>query len=182
MTLFLSGTHVMEGSGKVVVTAVGVNSQTGIIFTLLGASEDGDGDGEEKAEREKRKKEKKKKEKKEKEKSKFRAGRNDPCHHSNTGTLVRFTCSATLYSSFIISFPVCWTDHPCFPLLQVKKMTKTRKVSSCISQVVLVYYSGHSGSWFLSSAVQKQPQTVLLLFPYLHLHLNGLTTAAAKQV
>lgn len=34
-----SGTHVMEGSGKMVVTAVGVNSQTGIIFTLLGAGE-----------------------------------------------------------------------------------------------------------------------------------------------
>lgn len=31
------GTHVMEGSGRMVVTAVGVNSQTGIIFTLLGA-------------------------------------------------------------------------------------------------------------------------------------------------
>lgn len=28
----------MEGSGRMVVTAVGVNSQTGIIFTLLGAS------------------------------------------------------------------------------------------------------------------------------------------------
>ncbi|TKS73820.1 Plasma membrane calcium-transporting ATPase 1 [Collichthys lucidus] len=34
-------THVMEGSGKMLVTAVGVNSQTGIIFTLLGASEEG---------------------------------------------------------------------------------------------------------------------------------------------
>ncbi|KRY32626.1 Plasma membrane calcium-transporting ATPase 3, partial [Trichinella spiralis] len=34
----LSGTHVMEGSGKVVVTAVGLNSQTGIIMTLLGAA------------------------------------------------------------------------------------------------------------------------------------------------
>lgn len=33
------GTHVMEGSGRMVVTAVGVNSQTGIIFTLLGAGE-----------------------------------------------------------------------------------------------------------------------------------------------
>lgn len=32
------GTHVMEGSGKMVVSAVGLNSQTGIIFTLLGAS------------------------------------------------------------------------------------------------------------------------------------------------
>lgn len=34
-----SGTHVMEGSGRMVVSAVGLNSQTGIIFTLLGASE-----------------------------------------------------------------------------------------------------------------------------------------------
>uniref|UniRef100_A0A8C2B4F4 Calcium-transporting ATPase n=1 Tax=Cyprinus carpio TaxID=7962 RepID=A0A8C2B4F4_CYPCA len=39
--MLLSGTHVMEGSGRMVVTAVGLNSQTGIIFTLLGAgSED----------------------------------------------------------------------------------------------------------------------------------------------
>lgn len=38
------GTHVMEGSGKMLVTAVGINSQTGIIFTLLGA---GEGDQEE---------------------------------------------------------------------------------------------------------------------------------------
>ncbi|KAE8611732.1 hypothetical protein XENTR_v10012578 [Xenopus tropicalis] len=37
--MLLSGTHVMEGSGRMLVTAVGVNSQTGIIFTLLGASE-----------------------------------------------------------------------------------------------------------------------------------------------
>lgn len=44
----------MEGSGRMVVTAVGVNSQTGIIFTLLGAG----GDEEEK-EKEKEKKEKK---------------------------------------------------------------------------------------------------------------------------
>ncbi|XP_035892527.1 plasma membrane calcium-transporting ATPase 1 isoform X5 [Anopheles stephensi] len=38
--IVLSGTHVMEGSGKMVVTAVGVNSQAGIIFTLLGAAVD----------------------------------------------------------------------------------------------------------------------------------------------
>ncbi|EJD74053.1 calcium ATPase [Loa loa] len=38
--MLLSGTHVMEGSGKMVVTAVGVNSQTGIIMTLLGAAKD----------------------------------------------------------------------------------------------------------------------------------------------
>ncbi|CCD74099.1 Calcium-transporting ATPase [Caenorhabditis elegans] len=36
--IILSGTHVMEGSGKMLVTAVGVNSQTGIIMTLLGAA------------------------------------------------------------------------------------------------------------------------------------------------
>ncbi|XP_052338661.1 plasma membrane calcium-transporting ATPase 3-like isoform X8 [Oncorhynchus keta] len=42
--MLLSGTHVMEGSGKMLVTAVGINSQTGIIFTLLGA---GEGDQEE---------------------------------------------------------------------------------------------------------------------------------------
>ncbi|XP_034388458.1 plasma membrane calcium-transporting ATPase 2 isoform X6 [Cyclopterus lumpus] len=35
--MLLSGTHVMEGSGRMLVTAVGVNSQTGIIMTLLGA-------------------------------------------------------------------------------------------------------------------------------------------------
>ncbi|XP_039458924.1 plasma membrane calcium-transporting ATPase 1-like isoform X5 [Oreochromis aureus] len=38
--MLLSGTHVMEGSGKMVVTAVGVNSQSGIIFTLVGAGEE----------------------------------------------------------------------------------------------------------------------------------------------
>lgn len=60
----------MEGSGKMVVTAVGVNSQTGIIFTLLGASEEGDGDGEEKADKEKKKKEKEKKKEERKKKEK----------------------------------------------------------------------------------------------------------------
>ncbi|XP_077387065.1 plasma membrane calcium-transporting ATPase 1-like isoform X1 [Festucalex cinctus] len=40
--MLLSGTHVMEGSGRMVVSAVGLNSQTGIIFTLLGASENGE--------------------------------------------------------------------------------------------------------------------------------------------
>ncbi|KAM6973728.1 plasma membrane calcium-transporting ATPase 1-like [Aplochiton taeniatus] len=65
--MLLSGTHVMEGSGKMLVTAVGVNSQTGIIFTLLGANEDDD--EEEKAEKEKKKKEREEK-KKEKERQK----------------------------------------------------------------------------------------------------------------
>uniref|UniRef100_A0A3B1JUM0 Calcium-transporting ATPase n=1 Tax=Astyanax mexicanus TaxID=7994 RepID=A0A3B1JUM0_ASTMX len=45
--MLLSGTHVMEGSGRMMVTAVGVNSQTGIIFTLLGAG----GEEEEKKEK-----------------------------------------------------------------------------------------------------------------------------------
>ncbi|XP_037784670.1 plasma membrane calcium-transporting ATPase 2-like isoform X3 [Penaeus monodon] len=49
--MVLSGTHVMEGSGKMLVTAVGVNSQAGIIFTLLGAAAD-----EEEVEAKKRKK------------------------------------------------------------------------------------------------------------------------------
>uniref|UniRef100_A0A8C7H9C1 Calcium-transporting ATPase n=1 Tax=Oncorhynchus kisutch TaxID=8019 RepID=A0A8C7H9C1_ONCKI len=46
--MLLSGTHVMEGSGKILITAVGVNSQTGIIYTLLGAEEDEDDDEDEK--------------------------------------------------------------------------------------------------------------------------------------
>lgn len=37
--MLLSGTHVMEGSGKMIVTAVGINSQAGIIFALLGAAD-----------------------------------------------------------------------------------------------------------------------------------------------
>lgn len=52
--LLLSGTHVMEGSGRMVVTAVGCNSQAGIIFALLGAVKH-----EDEAERKKRKKGKK---------------------------------------------------------------------------------------------------------------------------
>ncbi|PAV73722.1 hypothetical protein WR25_04645 [Diploscapter pachys] len=36
--IILSGTNVMEGSAKMLVTAVGVNSQTGIIMQLLGAA------------------------------------------------------------------------------------------------------------------------------------------------
>ena len=38
MILFL-GTHVMEGGAKVLVTAVGLHSQTGIIMSLLGATD-----------------------------------------------------------------------------------------------------------------------------------------------
>ncbi|XP_035532771.1 plasma membrane calcium-transporting ATPase 1a isoform X1 [Morone saxatilis] len=60
--MLLSGTHVMEGSGKMLVTAVGVNSQTGIIFTLLGSAEDDEEDEEEK----KKEKEEKKKQRKNK--------------------------------------------------------------------------------------------------------------------
>uniref|UniRef100_A0A8C6PFJ0 Calcium-transporting ATPase n=1 Tax=Nothobranchius furzeri TaxID=105023 RepID=A0A8C6PFJ0_NOTFU len=51
--MLLSGTHVMEGSGKMLVTAVGVNSQTGIIFALIGSSDDGDVDGEDKKDKKK---------------------------------------------------------------------------------------------------------------------------------
>ncbi|KAL7647962.1 UNVERIFIED_CONTAM: hypothetical protein RMT77_001578 [Armadillidium vulgare] len=59
--VILSGTHVMEGSGKMIVIAVGVNSQAGIIFTLLGAAAD-----EEHEEKKKKKKEAKKLRKKQK--------------------------------------------------------------------------------------------------------------------
>jgi len=38
--ILLSGTHAMEGSGRMLITAVGVNSQTGIIMTLLGATKE----------------------------------------------------------------------------------------------------------------------------------------------
>ncbi|XP_073724821.1 plasma membrane calcium-transporting ATPase 4 [Misgurnus anguillicaudatus] len=64
--MLLSGTHVMEGSGKMLVTAVGINSQTGIIFTLLG------GGGDEDSESKKEEKEKKKREKEEKKKEQER--------------------------------------------------------------------------------------------------------------
>ncbi|XP_042083123.1 plasma membrane calcium-transporting ATPase 1 [Haplochromis burtoni] len=65
--MLLSGTHVMEGSGKMVVTAVGVNSQSGIIFTLLGAGDEGDNEDkkDKKKEEHKRKDSKGKKSKKE---------------------------------------------------------------------------------------------------------------------
>uniref|UniRef100_A0A668AVJ5 Calcium-transporting ATPase n=1 Tax=Myripristis murdjan TaxID=586833 RepID=A0A668AVJ5_9TELE len=67
--MLLSGTHVMEGSGKMLVTAVGVNSQTGIIFTLLGGGDDDDDDEEEK----KKEKEEKKKQKKMENRKKAKA-------------------------------------------------------------------------------------------------------------
>lgn len=92
-----------------VVTAVGVNSQTGIIFTLLGASEEGDGD-EEKADKDKRKKEKEKKkeerkrrEKKDK-KSKFRKKSKDP-----------FTVYSTFIktvSQFVSHLPIYTLTYP----------------------------------------------------------------------
>uniref|UniRef100_A0A4W5LBY6 Calcium-transporting ATPase n=1 Tax=Hucho hucho TaxID=62062 RepID=A0A4W5LBY6_9TELE len=72
--MLLSGTHVMEGSGKMLVTAVGENSQTGIIFALLGASEDDDDDEEEKEAKKKEKKEKKEKKTENRKKAKAADG------------------------------------------------------------------------------------------------------------
>lgn len=46
----------MEGSGRMVVTAVGINSQTGIIFTLLGAGNDDDDEKKEKEKKDKKSK------------------------------------------------------------------------------------------------------------------------------
>ena len=56
----LSGTHVMEGSGQFLVLAVGLNSQTGIIMTLLGATEEEEESKESKEKKEKKKKNSKK--------------------------------------------------------------------------------------------------------------------------
>ena len=44
----LSGTHIMEGSGKYIITAVGPNSQSGVIMMLLGAGkkEENESNGE----------------------------------------------------------------------------------------------------------------------------------------
>lgn len=66
--IFTPGTHVMEGSGKMLITAVGINSQTGIIFTLLGTEEDEDNNKRAKKDQKRKKKEKRKENgKKEKE-------------------------------------------------------------------------------------------------------------------
>ncbi|XP_037950108.1 plasma membrane calcium-transporting ATPase 3-like [Teleopsis dalmanni] len=40
--LMYAGTHIMEGSGKMVVTAVGLNSQAGVILSLLGVTKQED--------------------------------------------------------------------------------------------------------------------------------------------
>lgn len=56
--MMLSGTHVMEGSGKMLVTAVGINSQAGIIFTLLGVTQKKDEPKKKKAPKGQRKKKK----------------------------------------------------------------------------------------------------------------------------
>ena len=69
----LSGTHVMEGSGQFLVTAVGLNSQTGIIMKLLGATNDEEDDDEDDDEEEKKKKKEEEEEKK-KSKKKFSRG------------------------------------------------------------------------------------------------------------
>ncbi|KAK7893126.1 hypothetical protein WMY93_022278 [Mugilogobius chulae] len=69
--MILSGTHVMEGSGRMVVTAVGVNSQTGMIFMLLGAEEEEDKADKDKNDNDKSKKDEKKKKSKKDKKSLF---------------------------------------------------------------------------------------------------------------
>ena len=54
------GTHVVEGSGSFLVVAVGLNSETGTIMKLLGATGEEDETDEEKAERKKKENEQKK--------------------------------------------------------------------------------------------------------------------------
>ena len=72
----LSGTHVMEGSGQFLVTAVGLNSQTGIIMKLLGATNEEEEAEEEDSDEDKVEKEKEKK-KNEESKSKKRLSGGD---------------------------------------------------------------------------------------------------------
>uniref|UniRef100_A0A665VYG1 Calcium-transporting ATPase n=1 Tax=Echeneis naucrates TaxID=173247 RepID=A0A665VYG1_ECHNA len=86
--MLLSGTHVMEGSGKMVVTAVGVNSQTGIIFTLLGGGEDDDDEEDEK-----------KKEKEEKKKQKKIPGAQIPSASAAAQFLLPFTVAKAQYGA-----------------------------------------------------------------------------------
>lgn len=50
----------MEGSGKMVLVAVGPNSQAGIIFTLLGATGDDEEDKDDDKKKKKKSKDKKK--------------------------------------------------------------------------------------------------------------------------
>ncbi|XP_054163372.1 plasma membrane calcium-transporting ATPase 2-like isoform X2 [Oppia nitens] len=59
--MLFSGTHVMEGSGRMVVTAVGINSQAGIIFALLGAAQSEDDAQKKQMKKEAKKARKKKK-------------------------------------------------------------------------------------------------------------------------
>ncbi|CAF4418930.1 unnamed protein product, partial [Adineta steineri] len=49
----LSGTHVMEGSGRMVIVGVGLNSQVGSIMSLLGATDSGK-DAKERGEKKRR--------------------------------------------------------------------------------------------------------------------------------
>ncbi len=50
----------MEGSGRYLVTAVGLNSQTGIIMKLLGAANEENDDDDEEEDKKKKKAEEKK--------------------------------------------------------------------------------------------------------------------------
>jgi len=70
----LSGTHVMEGSGQFLVTAVGINSQTGIIMKLLGATNEEEEDGDDGDDEEEEKKKKAKEEEDKKAKIPFSRG------------------------------------------------------------------------------------------------------------
>lgn len=65
----------MEGSGRMLVTAVGLNSQTGIIFALLGAGDDGEDEKEEEETKKKMKEEEKKEKERQKKAKKEKKGK-----------------------------------------------------------------------------------------------------------
>ncbi|KAG1924751.1 plasma membrane calcium-transporting ATPase [Pimephales promelas] len=85
--MLLSGTHVMEGSGKMLVIAVGVNSQTGIIFTLLGGGDDDDDDDDDEEKKEEKERKKREKEEKKKEKERKKKEKKDKKKKKDGGTV-----------------------------------------------------------------------------------------------
>lgn len=90
---------------------------------------------------------------------------------------MRFTCSASLSPSFIISCYIM--SRPLsFPSFAGKKDDKDKKGERLheSGRACLLFRS----QGFLVSA--QQPETVFLSFAYLHLHLNRCTTAAAKHL
>ncbi|XP_049843239.1 plasma membrane calcium-transporting ATPase 2-like [Schistocerca gregaria] len=137
--ILLSGTHVMEGSGRMLVTAVGVNSQAGIIVKLLGAAADEDVQG-------KNKKKKKEEEEVEGEESKKSEG-----SHKNVtsdfpvvvaSSATTFCIYATFQGQLVIMFLIK-SDQNCYfvsPYAEAGKDVPSASVST------MGRFRGYTGS------------------------------------